>query len=158
MNATLAGVEELDLFPDEQAREAAIKSHADSIKGWSLVLGIGVCAVVSLSAMFFARVVLVPGISMLMPHGLPPWSREPLQWAFVLVAMYLTLRGLHRWGVRRALRKKLIAHQVPVCLGCGYLLHGLPPDTGCCPECGRAIDEDIAAILQSNSSADATTS
>jgi len=133
--------------PDEQAREAAIKSHADSIKGWSLVMGIAICAVVSLSALFVARVIVVPGISQLMPRGLPPWAREPLQWLFVITAMYLTLRVLHRWGVRRELRRKLIALRIPVCLGCGYLLRGLPHTAERCPECGRAVDENVRAIL-----------
>lgn len=151
LNATLAGIEELDLFPDEQAREAAIKSHADSIKGWSLVSGIAICSAIALSAFVFARFVLVPGISQLMPRGLPPWAREPLQFAFVISVIFLTVRGMHRWGVRRALRQKLITHKVPICISCGYLLRGLPATADCCPECGKDIEDAVRTILAEKS-------
>jgi hypothetical protein len=61
--------------------------------------------------------------------------------------MFLTIRALHRWGVRRDLRHKLIKLGVPVCVGCGYLLRGLPVDTPVCPECVRKLDANVRSML-----------
>lgn len=154
-NVTLAGIEELDLFPNETAKQTAIKEHADSIRGWSLVLGIVVMGTIGLGALFATRMIVVPIISQLMPSGLPVWSREPLQWAIVVAVMFVCVRALHRWGARRSMRTKLVKLGVPVCMGCGYLLKGLPPppESERCPECGRAFDQAVRDAMCSSSNA-----
>src|SRR5689334_1373149 len=106
MNVTLAGIEELELFPSDDAKQKAIKEHADAMRGWGLALGVLVLGGIGVFTMFAVRMIVVPIISQLMPSGLPAWSREPLQWAIVVPVMFLCVRALHRWGVRRDLRIK----------------------------------------------------
>ena len=55
MNFTLAGIEELDMFPDQQSREQAIVEHARNVKGWDFVLGVVVCAGVGIASLILAR-------------------------------------------------------------------------------------------------------
>lgn len=145
MNVTLTGIEELDLFPTSEDRERAITEYAESVKGWDLVLGIAICIVVVGAAWAFARWGILGGLSYIMP--MPGWAREVITFATVVVCMYFTLRFLHRWGVRRELRRKLIDLRVPVCEGCGYLLRGVSPTTAHCPECGRLIDAPVRGLI-----------
>lgn len=145
MNVTLAGIEELDLFPTPEAREQAIAEHAEAVRGWDLVLGIAICVVAASGAWAFARWGNLGGLSYIMP--LPNWAREIITFATVVVCMFITLRYLHRWGVKRELRRKLIDLRVPVCEGCGYLLRGVSPSTERCPECGRAIDARVRDLI-----------
>lgn len=48
-------------------------------------------------------------------------------------------------SLSRFLRRELLGRGVPICMGCGYHLIGLPGSD--CPECGRPIDRGVRAIL-----------
>ena len=156
MNVTLAGIEELEMFPSAEERERAIADHADAIRGWDLVLGIAVCVTVALGAWVLARWGILGGLSYLTSQPIPGWAREIITFGTIVVCMFLTLRKLHRWGVKRELRHRLVALGVPVCVGCGYLLRGLDLKVEKCPECGRAIDEAVRAALTKASQSDQT--
>lgn len=147
MNATLAGVEELKLFPTDAAREKAIDEYASSIRGWDLGLGILIFAAIGIALLLGVRL----GIGTLMqwwPWIGRPMVREPLTFAIIGVCMFLALRVLHRMGVRKAMRRKLVESGVPVCLGCGYLLQGLSPESTTCPECGMTIEARVRVLLE----------
>lgn len=66
------------------------------------------------------------------------WSRlGTSKWPLYVVFLGLCLSILYailRW---RRIRRTAIASSGQLCPDCGYLLVGLP-DTGSCPECGRA--------------------
>ena len=138
------------MFPDQQSREQAIVEHARNVKGWDFVLGVVMCAGVGIASLILARL-MAGGIAYLMvkftPWSLPGGLREILMFALVIPCMYFTIRGLHRWGVRRDLRHKLLNLGVPVCLSCGYLLRGLSGAAAKCPECGAVIDSRARAAL-----------
>lgn len=137
------------MFPSAEAREKAITEYAASVKGWDLVLGIAICAVVGIGSLVLARLLLFNAMPKLVPW-VPPIARELLMFAVVGGCMFFTIRVLHRWGVRRDMRQRLLAAGVPVCVSCGYLLRALPPGTRSCPECGREIDQKVRAMLITN--------
>jgi hypothetical protein len=143
---TLAGIDELDLFPTPAARKKALDEIGRDFTWWEFVFGVLVTAGAAIGANWLLKMLfrmLFPGVP-----GLPGEGLEFLRLVMVMGAVLIVLRLLHRWGVRPALRQRLIESGVPVCLGCGYLLRGLPPDsTVHCPECGRAIDERVKAIM-----------
>jgi predicted RNA-binding Zn-ribbon protein involved in translation (DUF1610 family) len=147
MNVTLAGIEELEMFPSPEEREKAIAQHADSIKGWDLALGIGVCVIIGAGSWVLARWGILGGLSYLTSSPIPGWVQELVILGTVAVCMFLTLRFLHRWGVKRELRHRLVTLGVPVCVGCGYLLRGLEPNVEKCPECGRTVDQVVREML-----------
>jgi hypothetical protein len=144
MNVTLAGIEELDMFPDQQSREQAIVEHAQSVKGWDLVIGMAVCVAVGIGSLVLAKL-MISGIGLVMlrftPWSLPNAVREILTFGIVIPCMFFTIRALHRWGVRRDMRQKLVKLGVPVCVQCGYRLCGLLADAAKCPECGMEFDD-----------------
>jgi hypothetical protein len=147
MNMTLAGIEELEMFPNAEEREKAIAQHADSIRGWDLALGAGVCVVAGVGAWVLARWGILGGLSYLTSKPVPGWAQELVTFGTIALCMFMTLRVLHRWGAKRELRHKLVTLGVPVCVGCGYLLRGLDPKTEKCPECGRAIEKAVTEML-----------
>jgi hypothetical protein len=77
----------------------------------------------------------------------PRMVEELLRTIGLLTGSLLVLRWLHRRGTAYDLRAKLLASGVPVCMSCGYLLRGLPPTTGCCPECGHAFSPRVRELL-----------
>lgn len=76
-----------------------------------------------------------------------PAIEETLLYVAIFGVAVVTIWLLHRWGSREALREKLIGRGIPVCRGCGYSLRGQTAASKACPECGRAIDDDVARIL-----------
>lgn len=147
MSVTLEGIEELSLFPNEAERQRAIAAHAESINGWGFVLGMLICVVIGVSSLVLSRV-LVNTLHHVLPWGLPAAVRDVLPFALVALCMFLTVCTLHRWGVRRALRQRLLALGVPVCMHCGYALRGLPGDAQACPECGKEICCEALILLK----------
>lgn len=142
LNATLAGLPELEHFPSEAARQAALqrmglevgrRSFSDLLKGIVAVAGTG------------AMVVIVARLGV---RGLswPRWVVDGLALVAALAVAWGVLRFLHRRGFQRELRGKLIENGVAICRGCGYLLRGLAASVRC-PECGRGFDADVRAIL-----------
>jgi hypothetical protein len=148
MNVTLAGIEELEHFPDAEAREKALEEYAKSVRGWSLLLGILIASSVAAFSFALARWVIVPLVIWALPISLPRGSPEILRFAIVALCMFFTIRALHRWGVRHDMRQRLLKLGVPICLDCGYLLKGLSETVDRCPECGRTIDQNVRDILR----------
>ncbi len=142
-NVTLAGLPELEYFEDEAARQAALNEigeEAANLKSGGYWSGVGILIGVTLIGQVITRWLLRLVVW-------PPLLEEVLHWLVAIGTFALTLRWLHRSGVEGQLRTKLLACGVPVCMKCGYLLRGLPLDSGRCPECGRAFDEPVRAIL-----------
>ena len=143
LNFTLAGLPELEHFEDEAARQAALNEigeEAADLKSGGYWSGVGILIGATLASQFLGgwllRFVLWPAL-----------LENALNWLATVAAFVLTLRWLHRSGTSAQLRTKLLASGVPVCMKCGYLLRGLSLDSGRCPECGRAFDEPVRAIL-----------
>ena len=71
----------------------------------------------------------------------------PSSWSLYLMFMlYLLGLGAAIWfmrrGIRRRLREQLAKKGVPVCIPSGYNLTG--NESGVCPECGTAMQTDVA--------------
>lgn len=144
MNFTLDGLPELEQFTDAEQRQRALleigRAAGNPLKlDWWIAVGILVASVLATAtaARYLGRAL-----------GLIGWQRDLLQLGICLTVFIVVLRGLHRCGARSELRQKLLGAGVPVCLGCGYSLRGHPPDAACCPECGRAIDPAVRAVMQ----------
>ena len=142
LNFTLAGLEELDHFPSDEDRQRAIGAIESGFGGGGMALGIFLTA-----GSFTGTAVLVRFLLTTLPVGVPPLLGDLLVFGLAGGAFYAALRGLHRRGVRRALRQQLIECGVPVCSPCGYPLRGLPPATSVCPECGRALEARVRLLL-----------
>ncbi len=143
---TLKGLEELDHFPSAEAREEALRDVEKSIRWWEVFFGIVVIAGAVISVNIFVRWAL----DWMIPT-MDPTAREILDTLRILVMIaigFLVMRALHRWGMARDLRKRLIACGVPVCEGCGYVLRGLPPEVKKCPECGAEIEENVRGMIR----------
>lgn len=143
LNLTLAGLPELELFESEEQRQNALheigREVVDLRSGhyWLAILGL-ITAVVG--GQFLARMLLAM-------VAWPRWLEDILLLLLVGATFFGALRFLHRSGAAGELRHKLLKNGVPVCLGCGYLLRGLPLDPGLCPECGRPFDDVVREIL-----------
>lgn len=138
------GLPEWELFPDEIARDHAIRDierrmMPRSILGWLQFL------------VFVIPLSLAPFIAL---HFLIKWLHPaPFPgkgWVIFIgatliytIIIYLLLRG----GMPRDLRRKLVQAGVPVCLKCGYDLRGLPADRTRCPECGRRFGQSVRRLL-----------
>ncbi len=90
-----------------------------------LAVGIVLSAGAAFAGFFLVRLLF----QYILPKSIPAWAAENSCYAGGILAMFLTVRFLHRWGVTRDLRRKLVAAGVPVCIGCGYKLVGLPART-----------------------------
>lgn len=142
-NFTLAGLPELEHFPDAATKQAALKAIEGSV-GWKdWLVSIGLVAAVAVAVQYGLRYLLrAQPITAL--HG---ELGDSLRIILTVAAVILTIRFLHRWGAGKFLRGKLLEASVPVCLHCGYLLRGLPAEATKCPECGKAIDERARALM-----------
>ncbi|MCG3127584.1 MAG: hypothetical protein CHACPFDD_02449 [Phycisphaerae bacterium] len=144
MNFTLDGLPELDQFADVEQRQRALleigRAAGNPLKfDWWIAVGVLVASVIgaAIAARYLGRAV-----------GLAGWQRDVLQMGVCFAVFVVVLRGLHRWGARADLRRKLLEAGVPVCLSCGYSLRGHAPDAARCPECGRPIDPAVRAVMQ----------
>ena len=143
LNFTLRGLPELDYFPTPEARQAAldeIGAEAGNPKSRHLWLGVLMTVAGVLAARWLAGWLLSFAL----------WPRlveEILHTVGMLAGFLLVLRWLHRRGTGRDLRTKLLASGVPVCVSCGYLLRGLSPATGRCPECGTEFSARVRDLL-----------
>lgn len=146
LGLTLRGLEELQYFPNEEARIKALDDIGRSFRLWETVFAIVVIAVAAIAA----NIGLKWLIGWLIPvHGrLTGEILDTLRVIFVIAAGFLVMRALHRWGVRKELRQRLIAAGVPTCESCGYLLRGLDAAVTHCPECGNEIGEHVRDVMR----------
>ncbi|MDX2199118.1 MAG: hypothetical protein SF069_09120 [Phycisphaerae bacterium] len=140
---TLSGLPELELFESDAQRDAALhrlatKSGDPSKRGWwqGFVVLLPMVIVIWF-LMRYARTLVI----------WPSWIEEGLSFFVLLAAAALVARWLHRGGAARELREQLLLQGVPVCRGCGYSLRGQLEGAQRCPECGREIDADAAALI-----------
>jgi hypothetical protein len=147
MSAILTGMEELRLFRTPQAREEAIASYADSLRLRDVAAGIVIVATVVTAVMFSIRFIASHFTQVM-------WMKD-VAYLAALAAMVVTMRWLHHRGAARHVRDRLVKEGVPVCLGCGYPLAGLPRDARSCPECGEGISADASEILNVTSTVEA---
>lgn len=150
LDLTLSGIDELELFDTPEQRQEALSQIGDEAanpRSWGFWLGVVIVAGSAAGVMFFLRW-LLPLLGL---HGL--W-RELTTTVIIAATFWFVLRWLHRSGIRRELRQKLINQNIPVCMGCGYLLRGLPLSSMRCPECGRTFDKRICEILADSSTSD----
>ncbi len=146
LNFTLRGLPELEYFPTPQSRQTAldeIGSEAGNPKSGQFWLGVLVTVAGALAARWLAGWLL----------SFVLWPRlveEILHTVGTLAGFLLVLRWLHRRGTARDLRLKLLATGVPVCMSCGYLLRGLSPATGRCPECGAPFSSRVCDLLSTS--------
>jgi hypothetical protein len=150
MNITLAGMDELQHFPDTESRERALREVGSSVRALDWAVGFAICAVGAIGGLWLARMLVRGLLPMVLPWPLHRNVQDLIVFVLVGGTMFLTIRMLHRWGAARALREKLIGLGVPVCRGCGYLLRGLPRDATTCPECGQSIDNDARDLIESS--------
>lgn len=146
LNFTLSGIDELSMFPSPEERQKALEELGRSFRWWEIALGIVATATAAIVVNFGLKIAIkwaIPNVSRATGEAL-----DMLRFVVMAIAVFLVLRALHRWGVRPALRQRLIQTGVPVCMGCGYLLRGLPETTAKCPECGRSVDETVRDILR----------
>lgn len=141
---TLAGLPELQHFRTDEERQAALQEiggEAGNPKRGSFWLAVGMIVASVIAARMLSAWVLSYVVW-------PGAIEELLRFAAIFGTFLVVLRRLHRWGAVGELRAKLLARSVPVCMKCGYLLHGLPVEVGRCPECGREFDADVQRILR----------
>src|SRR5262249_45735892 len=130
-------------------RQRALDEVAREVGGLDLVLGIVLCAAIAGVAVATMRALF----RYVLPASIPASFASIACYAALFLSIFLMLRFLHRWRAARALRRKLIAGGVPVCLACGYRLSGLPAATETCPECGRPIEPRVTELLEAGASA-----
>ena len=134
---------ELDLFPTAEDRRRANRRATLRLVGRPRWLLAAAAAIVLALTLTFA---LRWGVSSL---GLPISRTTSNLILAVPVAIGCSLFGvwLMRRELSRRLRLELLDRGVPVCVRCGYDLLGVPGPG--CPECGRAIDDDVQQMLES---------
>lgn len=146
LSFTLRGVPELEQFPTEAGRQAAlaeIAHEAANLRSGSYWLAVGILV----ASVLIARWIVKWGLGRVVWNF---WLEECILWAAIIGVFWMVLRMLHRWGAPEELRTKLLRAGVPVCLTCGYSLRGLPLSPGRCPECGREFDARVQEILSKN--------
>ena len=139
----LRGVPELELFPTDEERQAAIDDLAVELPRVQQQQGI--------RAMFSAIAVGVGTIPLYffmraeLSRYVPLTLAKLIGWAVVVAILaVIAIRGF-RSAAPQLLRKRLLSRGVPVCRKCGYLLRGCPGPN--CPECGQSFDEQVRALL-----------
>ena len=146
LSLALRGIEEMEYFPSLDARDRAIEDISRAIRWRELVLGMVITAVAVIAVTIgFTWLIawLIPS-----PGPLVCVALHALRVICAVMTALVTLRLIHRCGVKRELSKSLIAAGVPVCISCGCLLCGLDDSVRKCPECGVEIPEPILAIIR----------
>lgn len=143
LSITLAGIPELQLFESEEQRNRALGEmavEAGNVRSpwfWGIILALPIAVVIVVRLTKW-------GLNYVGATGM---LREAILLIVGLGAFLLLVRAIHRAGVRKELRRKLLAFGVPVCFRCGYSLRGLPVASGRCPECGRAFEPRVRELL-----------
>jgi hypothetical protein len=141
---TLAGLPELEHFETDEQRQEAFQDIG-SEAGTPVSFGFWFAIFILVGAVITARALA----KWVLAHVYwPEPVEEALSWLVILLTFGFVLRWLHRSGVRRELREKLLTQGVPVCMQCGYLLRGLPLSSSRCPECGGPFDDRVIEVLK----------
>ncbi len=144
----LVDLPEYDLFPSEEARNAAVKEIDEGLEQSSRFwISIVIVVVTLIAASIVARVIL----NRLTSLG-SGWISLIVIPAAILIG-YVFVVWIWRLGVARSLRGKLVEAGVPVCLRCGYDLRGTPEPR--CPECGWRVNEVVRRAFSGNPGRDA---
>jgi len=132
----LAGVPELQLFQDDDQREAAI---TELEKQGSVLQGIGHGIVLLVVLLLFKEFIWfrIPA-----PQW-AEWGISPFIPPSVMIA-YSTF--LQRRRASKFFRDRLLKSGVPICIQCGYCLRGI--ESNKCPECGREIEANIRRMIE----------
>ncbi len=145
---SLKSFPELALFPtDEQARKALRRVRIGMIFRPQWFLAAAVAVVSCLAITLLLRTVLF-GL------GLPISNltiKLILMFPVMIPCAFLGIWIMNR-HTQKMLRKELLAHDVPVCVPCGYALIGSTGPN--CPECGEPFDERVQEILSSDAESD----
>lgn len=144
LEATLAGLPELEEFDDDERRRAALREigeEAGNLASGGYWLGLSILVGSTVVSWVLARWVLAR-------IGWRSWLETLVLGIVVGGTFWFVLRRLHRSGAQRELREKLLQQGVPVCLKCGYNLRGLPAESSRCPECGEGINERTAVLIR----------
>lgn len=150
LNLTLAGLPELGYFASAEEREQVLREIAagGALKTWQSWFATGL-----LVAIVFGAVAILWWLMSLLLR-LVAWPlivENGLRMAGLVLGSAVSIRHMTRSVYAKPLRDKLLDRGIPICLKCGYLLHGLPLTSERCPECGRAFDERVREILHGNS-------
>ncbi len=124
---------ELLLFENEEVREAEFRMISSAVSHQARYVVI----VIFLFGMICARLVLHE-LCRIFPFL---WAYQYwFQWIIMAMIISPSILFLLRCTVRGDIRASLNAHGIPVCMSCGYCLHGLVERR--CPECGQAWPDD----------------
>jgi hypothetical protein len=143
LRRAIGSLPEAEQFESVQQRDEAIgeiNQEVSRLRSLDLWTGSGILIVVGLAAWYVFK-------TLLLLVNWHPLVEKLALWGSVTAVYGVTSWFLWRWGSREGLREKLIGRGIPVCRGCGYSLRGQTAKSKACPECGRAIDEDVARIL-----------
>ena len=98
MNVTLAGMDELNQFPDAESRERALREIGSSVRASDWAVGFAICAVGAVGGMWMARMLVRGLLAQVLPWPLHRNVQDLLVFALVGGVMFMTIRMLHRWG------------------------------------------------------------
>lgn len=135
LNFTLAGLDELELFPTPEERQKAVNEVGTETRGRDFAKGMTILTLVAAGTAFLALLLGRALFTGVLPRALV----DLVPAASAIIAALITMRLLHRWGARADLRRKL--------LRCGYDLRGLPPGGALCPECGTEPSVEATRLL-----------
>lgn len=145
-NPYLAGLAEVQLFPDEVTRREAFRRMRRDLRSRRSIQFASL--VVFVLVMMLCKV-LDSAASTLFGAS---WTAEIALSAIIGLAGGLAMTWLWRRDGALFLRQSLLDCGVPVCVDCGYCLRGLTSDR--CPECGREIDERLAKLIAESNAMD----
>jgi hypothetical protein len=144
---TLRGLPELERFPSQEARDAALRRFAEATRPRDLVVGIAVCALAAVGLLLLVRYAVAA-----LPLGPLARFRGDLAILIVVAAVLVVIRWMHRRSAAASLRGSLLECGVPTCRACGHSLEGLRIDAERCPECGRELDATERAAVNAEAS------